>query len=84
MRVISLEAGEVPEKDLIERTVLFDPQIVSTVAEIIQTVREQGDQALRDYTQKLDGVKNSVLTVPAAEIHAANHLHRLQNRTPRG
>jgi len=51
--------------------VVFDPEIVSTVAEIIQTVQEQGDRALLDYSRKFDGTIPRTFRVPTQEIQSA-------------
>ncbi|MDR2035130.1 MAG: histidinol dehydrogenase [Coriobacteriales bacterium] len=72
MRVITLQQGEKPAAELIERSALFDAEVTSTVAEIIKTVREQGDKALRDYTQQFDGVALRELRVTDQEIQAAS------------
>jgi len=66
-----LEQGQVPDKSLIERRILFDSDIVSSVAEIIQTVREQGDEALLDYTRQFDGVEPRELRIPETEMKSA-------------
>ncbi|MDR1358484.1 MAG: histidinol dehydrogenase, partial [Coriobacteriales bacterium] len=71
MRVVTLEQGEKPAADLIRRTVVFEPELVSAVGEIIQNVREKGDQALLDYTQEFDGVALKELGVSEQEIQAA-------------
>ncbi len=42
-----------------------------SVGTILQTVKTQGDQALRDYTQRFDGVLLQDLKVPQATIQAA-------------
>jgi histidinol dehydrogenase len=42
-----------------------------TVAAIIAEVRARGDSALRDFTQKFDGVVLDELRVPASEVTAA-------------
>ena len=71
MRVITLEQGEVPATDLIKRSVIFEPEIVSVAAEIIATVRQEGDQALLDYTQEFDGATLRELSVSEQEVQAA-------------
>ncbi|MDR1089174.1 MAG: histidinol dehydrogenase [Coriobacteriales bacterium] len=71
MRVVTLEQGEKPAADLIRRGVVFEPQIVSAVSEIIQTVRERGDQALFDYTQEFDGAALKELAVSEQEMQTA-------------
>lgn len=78
MRVIQLESGQKPAAALIKRDVIFDPEVVSSVTEIIKTVREQGDQALFDYTKQFDGVTLKELKVSEQEIKLAE---RLANKT---
>ena len=46
-------------------------QLEQTVAEIIFQVRERGDEALREYASRFDGVKLSDLRVSEAEIAEA-------------
>lgn len=48
-----------------------DPQIVATVAEIIQTVRQEGDAALRNYGAQFDKVDVKEFAVPQTELEAA-------------
>ena len=45
--------------------------IAKVAAEVIQTVRQQGDDALRAYTERFDGVKLDSLAVSPAEFSAA-------------
>lgn len=71
MRVVSLEQGEKPARDLIKRGVVFDPEVVSAVAEIIKNVREKGDEALFEYTQQFDGAALQQLLVTERESLAA-------------
>lgn len=61
------------------RTVLASPAAadadtsaaVASVREIIATVRERGDAALRDLTEQFDGSRIDELAVPPAELTAA-------------
>lgn len=71
MRVITLEKGQTPPADLIQRKVAFDPTITATAAEIIANVREKGDQALLAYTQEFDGVSPRQLAVSEQDMQAA-------------
>ena len=48
-----------------------DPQIVATVAEIIQTVRQEGDAALRNYGAQFDKVDVKEFAVPQTKLEAA-------------
>ena len=45
--------------------------VSAPVAEIIKAVRERGDDALRDYTLRFDGVRLSAIEVPRSEIEQA-------------
>lgn len=45
--------------------------VTANVREILNTVRRDGDEAIRRYTEKFDGVRIEALQVPAAEIAAA-------------
>lgn len=44
---------------------------VAAVREILADVRERGDDALRDLTERFDGVRPDVVRVPADELDAA-------------
>ncbi len=46
-------------------------RVAETVAEILAQVRARGDAALRDYTEKFDGVQLDSLTVSPEEIREA-------------
>ncbi|QGG95512.1 histidinol dehydrogenase [Actinomarinicola tropica] len=48
---------------------------VAAVREILDDVRVRGDEALRDLTERFDGVRPEQLRVPVEELHAA--LHRI-------
>lgn len=47
------------------------PEVEATVAEIIANVIKNGDQALKEYSQKFDKVELDDLRVPQADIDAA-------------
>lgn len=47
------------------------PEIEAAVAQILQNVRQNGDDALREYSQRFDGVTLTELRVPQAEIDEA-------------
>jgi histidinol dehydrogenase len=66
----SLSAEE--RNRLLERVQQADPgEIGETVAEVVKTVRERGDEALREYTKRFDGVEIDDLQVPAQEFEKA-------------
>jgi len=62
--------GEVDSKDIFSRVV---PQVdvSSIVADIIKTVRQKGDAALLDYTERFDKVRLDTLAVSEEEIAEA-------------
>ena len=65
-----LKYGEVDNKDIFARvTPKVDVQAV--VADILRTVREQGDKALFAYTEKFDGAVLDRLQVSEAEMEEA-------------
>jgi len=49
----------------------FDPEVAAVAADIIETVRKEGDNALFAYTQKFDGVALRELSIPDQEIQIA-------------
>lgn len=53
------------------RKAIDTKDVTAAVSEIIQTVQEQGDQALYDYTEKFDGQKLTSLKISAEAIEAA-------------
>jgi histidinol dehydrogenase len=59
---------------LLERPTQLRNDLAPQVADIIQAVRERGDEALRDFAQKFDGVKLSVFRVSEAEFAEAEKL----------
>ena len=46
-------------------------EVFPRVAEIVADVRERGDEALLDWSERLDGERPSALRVPAEELEAA-------------
>ena len=65
-----LKYGVDTDKDIFKR---FTPQygVEDVVAEIIATVRRDGDKALFDYNERFDGAKLSALQVSSEEIEFA-------------
>ncbi|MDD6159723.1 MAG: histidinol dehydrogenase, partial [Oscillospiraceae bacterium] len=64
------EYGKIDNKTIFART---EPKmdVAGIVADIIRTVREEGDEALRRYTRQFDGAELSSLEVSEAEFAAA-------------
>ena len=57
--------------------IIFSPYIDPQVERIVEDVRERGDEAVREYTQKYDGAKLNHLRVPLEQIrNAAKGLDR--------
>ena len=65
------EYGTVSDKDIFART-SSSQDVSGIVAPIIADVRARGDQALREYTRKFDGVEITGVEVPRTEIDAAH------------
>ena len=57
MRRIILNPGEIFSEDQLQRVGAFDAHALTAATEIIETVRTQGDAALRAYTKQFDGVE---------------------------
>jgi len=68
-----LKYGEVGNKEIFARAVPT-VNVEDTVAEIIRNVRERGDAALLEYTEKFDKASLSSLKVTAEEIDEAFSL----------
>ena len=48
-----------------------DPRLQAEVADILASVRSRGDQAIRDYGRRFDGVELDAIEVPEADMLAA-------------
>ncbi|MDR1713911.1 MAG: histidinol dehydrogenase, partial [Coriobacteriales bacterium] len=71
MKVEYLESGESPTAEQLQRESVFDSETQKVAAEIIAEVRQRGDEALREYTQKYDGVSLSAFLVSDMEVEKA-------------
>ncbi len=69
-----MKYGEVPNSELFARN-MPTMNVTDTVAEIIRNVRERGDEALREYTEKFDHASPESLTV--TEEEAAEALRQI-------
>ena len=65
-----LKYGEVAKDEIFAR-VVPEVDVSAIVADIIATVRERGDAALLDYTERFDKVRLTALQVTPAEIDEA-------------
>lgn len=71
MRRVVLAPNEQFTNAHLKRPSAFNPQALEAATEIIANVRENGDAALRDYTQRFDGVAVDAFRVPQSDIDAA-------------
>ncbi len=71
MRRIDLERGQALADEELQRAGGPDAEVVGVAARIVDDVRERGDDALREYTAKLDRAKVDELRVAQDEIEAA-------------
>lgn len=62
--------GEVPNSEIFSRS-YSERDVSGTVAEIIANVRANGDAALREYSEKFDGVRLTELEVSPDEMEEA-------------
>ena len=58
-------------KKQLSRSVTFDLSVHSAVDEILQQVRQQGDRAVLDYTERFQGIRLSTMQVPSDAIDEA-------------
>ncbi len=65
-----MKYGDVPNSELFARN-MPTMNVTDTVADIIRNVRERGDAALREYTEKFDHATVESLTVTEAEAAEA-------------
>jgi histidinol dehydrogenase len=71
MRRIELAKGRSLADDELRRSGGVDAEVISSVARIVEDVRQRGDEALREYTERFDGVDIEVLRVTGEEIETA-------------
>lgn len=56
---------------ILERPSLDNSQLETTVSQVLQRIKKEGDQALKHYTQQFDGVDLDNFLVSEAEMEAA-------------
>jgi histidinol dehydrogenase len=71
MRTITLQEGQLPDASLLVRPGAYGAQVQDAVRDIIKNVRERGDEAVAEYTQKFDNVKPRAPRVSERDIQAA-------------
>jgi len=68
-----LQYGQIPDEEIFARAD-YAANVEDAVAQIIRTVREEGDEALFAFTKKFDGVELSDLKVSEKEMQEALSL----------
>lgn len=71
MRRIELAAGQRFEEKMLERTGAFNAEALIAATSIVEDVRTRGDEALREYTSRFDGVDMESFRVPQEAIDEA-------------
>ncbi len=71
MRRIELEANQAFEENLLNRTSAFNADALVAATNIVEAVRECGDAALKEFTQRFDGVELESFRVSNAAIDEA-------------
>ena len=71
MRRIELEANQAFEESLLNRTSAFNADALVAATNIVEAVRERGDTALKEFTQRFDGVELESFRVSNAAIDEA-------------
>ncbi|WP_080798634.1 histidinol dehydrogenase [Arabiibacter massiliensis] len=71
MRRIILKAGEVFSNAHLKRTGAFNAAALTAATAIVEDVRERGDEALRELTERFDGVRVEDFRVSQAAIAEA-------------
>lgn len=66
-----LNYNDAKKEDILTRDIKLESGVEATVAQIIANVRENGDKALLEYTEKFDGVRLPALRVTREEIESA-------------
>ena len=71
MRYIQMNPGDVFQEEQLNRTGAFNAAALTEATDIIEAVRTRGDEALREYTAKFDGVEIQDFRVSQEAIDAA-------------
>ncbi len=71
MRRVILEPGEVFSNKHLQRKSAFNAKALAAATDIVEDVRNRGDEALKEYTSKFDGVDIEQFRVPQEAIDAA-------------
>ena len=66
-----LDWNQIDPEEILNRDIRAEEDVGAAVDTVIAAVRQRGDRALLEYTERFDGVKLTDLEVTAAEIDAA-------------
>lgn len=66
-----LDWNQIDPEEILNRDIRAEEDVGAAVDGVIAAVRQRGDRALLEYTERFDGVKLTDLEVTAAEIDAA-------------
>ena len=69
--IVAYEERNEKLRSILSRQASFDPDVDVVVRAIIDSVREAGDAALREYTLKFDGVDLPQIKVPPPLLQEA-------------
>jgi len=71
MRRVQLACGEAFDNSYLNRTGAFNAEALVAATQIVDDVRKRGDEALREYTERFDGVRLDDFRVSDEAIEAA-------------
>ena len=71
MRRVELKQGERFNEGHLKRTGAFNAKALKAATDIVEDVRARGDEAVREYTERFDGVKLESFRVSQEAIDAA-------------
>ncbi|HIT52085.1 MAG TPA: histidinol dehydrogenase [Candidatus Aveggerthella excrementigallinarum] len=71
MKYVELEEGERLREEQLTRQGILPTKVMTSAAEIVARVREEGDAVLRELSAKFDGVEVECFRVPQEELDTA-------------
>ncbi len=79
LKIIKSNESERLLNTAISRTREVPEEVKSTVSAIIKDVQQRGDEAVKEYTEKFDGIKLDSFTVPLEDVVTASKRLKLKN-----
>ncbi|MDY2625249.1 MAG: histidinol dehydrogenase [Coriobacteriales bacterium] len=71
IRRVTVPEGERFQESQINRLGAFDARALKSATDIVAAVRERGDQAIKEFTKKFDGIDLDELKVPQEQLDSA-------------